>query len=181
MDLRDATRADAEAVANLHADSWRRHYRGAYDNDYLDGDVFAERRAVWAERLAHTDRTAARTILAVDGDTLLGFSHVMFDDDPTYGALVDNLHVTFGHKRGGIGTRLMVASARAVLDRPHPTGLYLWALQMNTAGRAFYRAIGGEEAGEELSELEGGGAAVAVRYSWPDPYVLVNRGAARPA
>jgi GNAT superfamily N-acetyltransferase len=169
-----------EAVAGLHADSWRRHYRGAYDNDYLDGDVFGERRAVWAERLAHADPNAARTILAVDGDSLLGFAHVMFDDDPVWGALVDNLHVTFDHKRGGIGTRLMVASAQAVLGRPRPTGLYLWALEINTAGRAFYRAIGGEEAGEELSDLEGGGQAVAVRYAWPDPAALVSRAAARP-
>src|SRR5689334_20032453 len=125
MQLRDATLADSDAVADLHADSWRRHYRGAYDNEYLDGDVFTERRAVWAERLAHSDPETARTILAVDGDRLLGFSHVMFDDDPTWGALIDNLHVTFAHKRGGIGTHLMVASARAVLDRPRPTGMYL--------------------------------------------------------
>jgi GNAT superfamily N-acetyltransferase len=181
VQLRIATSGDAEAVAALHADSWRRHYRGAYDNDYLDGDVIGERRAVWAERLAHIDPDVARTILAVEGGELLGFSHVIFDDDPTWGALVDNLHVTFDHKRGGIGTQLMVASARAVLDRPRPTGVYLWALEMNTAGRAFYRAIDGQEAGEELSDLEGGGRAIAVRYAWPDPTVLVNRGAARPA
>ncbi len=181
MELRTATSADAAAVADLHADSWRRHYRGAYDDDYLDGDVFTERRAVWSERLARIDPDAACTILAVDGDALLGFSHVIFDDDPTWGALVDNLHVTFSYKRGGIGTQLMVASARAVLDRPQPTGMYLWALEMNTPGRAFYRAIGGEEAGQELSELEGGGAAVAVRYWWREPAALVSRGAARRA
>jgi hypothetical protein len=68
-----------------------------------------------------------------------------------------------------------------VLERPRPTGLYLWALEMNTAGRAFYRAIGGDEVGSELSELEGGGSAVAVRYAWRDPGVLVSRGAARRA
>ena len=180
MELRDATRADADAVAGLHADSWRRHYRGAYDDAYLDGDVFAERRAVWTERLASIDPTRARTILAVDGGALVGFAHVIFEDDRTWGALVDNLHVTFGHKRGGIGSRLMVASAQAVLERPRPTGIYLWALEINTAGRAFYRAIGGQEAGQELSELEGGGRAVAVRYTWPDPAVLANRGAGRP-
>jgi GNAT superfamily N-acetyltransferase len=181
MQLRTATSDDAVAVAALHADSWKRHYRGAYSNEYLDGDVFAERRAVWAERLAHTDPDAARTILAVEGDSLLGFAHVIFDDDPTWGALLDNLHVTFDHKRGGIGTQLMAASAHAVIERPERTGLYLWALEMNAAGRAFYRALGGREAGEEPSDLEGGGTAIAVRYSWPDPAVLVNRGVARPA
>jgi len=106
---------------------------------------------------------------------------VIFDDDPRWGALVDNLHVTFDHKRGGLGRQLMVASARAVLDRPQPTGMYLWTLEANGAARTFYRAIGGEEAGEHVSALEGGGTAVAVRYSWPDPTVLVTRGAARPA
>jgi hypothetical protein len=29
---------------NLHADSWRRHYRGAYADAFLDGDVLADRR-----------------------------------------------------------------------------------------------------------------------------------------
>jgi GNAT superfamily N-acetyltransferase len=181
MQLRTATSADAVAVADLHADSWRRHYRGAYDDEFLDGDVFADRRAVWTERLARIDPTVARTILIEGDGRLLGFAHVMFDDDPTWGALVDNLHVTFDHKRGGIGTALMRESALAVLERSEPTGLYLWALEINTPARAFYRARGGEEVELEMSELEGGGAAMTVRYVWPDPAVLVNPGVARPA
>jgi GNAT superfamily N-acetyltransferase len=180
MQLRTATGADAVAVAELHADSWRRHYRGAYDDDYLDGDVFTERRAVWTERLARVDPDEACTILAVDRDVLLGFAHVMFDDDPEWGALVDNLHVTFDHKRGGIGTALLRASARAVLERPAPTGLHLWALEMNGPARAFYRARGGEEVTFEMSDLEGGGRAMAVRYAWSGPAALLNPGAVRP-
>jgi len=42
---------DAEQVALLHADSWRRHYRGAYADSFLDGDVVADRRSVWSSRL----------------------------------------------------------------------------------------------------------------------------------
>jgi GNAT superfamily N-acetyltransferase len=143
--------------------------------------VFSERRAVWSERLADIDPDVARTILIEDDGQLLGFAHVMFDDDPRWGALVDNLHVTFEHKRGGIGTTLMRASALAVLERSTPTGLYLWALEMNSPARAFYRARGGEEVEFEMSELEGGGAAMAVRYAWPDPAVLLNPGVVRPA
>ncbi len=44
--LRHAGPEDAEQVAALHADSWRRHYRGAYADSYLDGDVVAERMQV---------------------------------------------------------------------------------------------------------------------------------------
>jgi GNAT superfamily N-acetyltransferase len=181
LQLRTATSADAVAVADLHAESWRRHYRGAYDDDFLDGEVFAERRVVWTERLAAIDLDAARTILIEEDGRLLGFSHVMFDDDPTWGALVDNLHVTFDRKRGGIGTALMRESAGAVLERSQPTGIYLWALEMNAPARAFYRARGGEEVTFEMSDLEGGGQAMAVRYAWRDPAVLLNPGADRPA
>ena len=51
---------------------------------------------------------------------------------------------------------------------------------MNTSARAFYRARGGDEVTFEMSDLEGGGQAMAVRYAWPDPAVLLNPGAARP-
>ncbi len=33
--FRLASPADAKAVADLHADSWRRHYRGAYSDAFL--------------------------------------------------------------------------------------------------------------------------------------------------
>jgi GNAT superfamily N-acetyltransferase len=34
--FRAAGPGDAQAVAGLHADSWRRHYRGAYADSFLD-------------------------------------------------------------------------------------------------------------------------------------------------
>ena len=37
--FRPADADDAAAVAGLHADSWRRHYRGAFSDAFLDGDV----------------------------------------------------------------------------------------------------------------------------------------------
>jgi hypothetical protein len=52
MRYREATFADAEAIATLHATSWRFAYRGAYSDAYLDGPVFGDRRKVWAEQLA---------------------------------------------------------------------------------------------------------------------------------
>jgi len=35
LQLRLASPSDAEAIAALHADSWRRHYRGAYPTPSL--------------------------------------------------------------------------------------------------------------------------------------------------
>jgi hypothetical protein len=52
LEFRSAGPDDAEPVARLHADSWRRFYRGAFADEFLDGDVVADRRGVWSVRLA---------------------------------------------------------------------------------------------------------------------------------
>ncbi len=51
MRYREATAGDAAAIAGLHADRWRRHYRGAYLDSFLDGEVVTDRMAEWAGRL----------------------------------------------------------------------------------------------------------------------------------
>src|SRR3989442_13448893 len=95
--------ADAEAVANLHAESWRRHYRGAYSDAFLDGDVIADRLAVWSQRLREDDPSRC-TILAEAGG-VVGFAHAVFDEHAAWGALLGNMHVADARKRRGIGYR----------------------------------------------------------------------------
>jgi hypothetical protein len=67
----------------------------------------------------------------------------------------------------------MARSAAAVLARRPVTGLYLWVLEANTAGQAFYAAQGGTCAGSEWSEAPGGGTVLGLRYVWPDPTTLL--------
>ena len=172
MQFRPAGSGDAPAIAGLHADSWRRHYRGSYPDAYLDGDVEADRLTVWRDRLAVPDPSAA-TVVAIDGGEVVGFVHTIFDDDPTWGAHVDNLHVTADRKRGGIGTGLMASAASAVLARPQPTGLYLWVLEANVPAQRFYASRGGVQEDEEWSDGPGGSRIHGLRYVWRDPAVLL--------
>ncbi|MEV6607798.1 GNAT family N-acetyltransferase [Kutzneria sp. NPDC051319] len=139
--FRPAGAADAGQVAQLHADSWRRFYRGAYADAYLDGDVMADRRAVWTTRLASP--TNSETVLAEHDHRLVGFIHVVFDADPQWGSLVDNLHVRHDQRRAGLGTQLLTRAAEAVVDRASGKAMYLWVLQQNTAAQHFYVARGG--------------------------------------
>jgi hypothetical protein len=44
--FRAAGSDDAGKIALLHADSWRRNFRGAYADSFLDGDVVTDRRSV---------------------------------------------------------------------------------------------------------------------------------------
>src|SRR5258708_2329979 len=100
MRVRLAGADDIEQIALLHADSWRRHYRGAYADSFLDGDVAADSRSVWSARL--TASTNSETVLAEHDGRLVGFMHVVFDNDPVWGSLVDNLHVVHHQRRTGI-------------------------------------------------------------------------------
>jgi hypothetical protein len=62
MRLRPAAAGDAVAIAALHADSWRRSYRGALRDEYLDGDIVPERVAVWRSRLVDAPAPGTATI-----------------------------------------------------------------------------------------------------------------------
>jgi GNAT superfamily N-acetyltransferase len=176
LTIRRGGAADAEAVAGLHADSWRRHYRGAYADAYLDGDIETERRSVWTQRLSGRDGSTV-TLLAEDEGAFVGFVHVVFDEDPQWGSLVDNLHVVWTRKRNGIGSQLLAAAGAAVLE--HGGSLYLWVLEQNTAGQAFYSARGGRCVDSRLVPPPGGredrlnGSPVGLRFVWPNPAVLL--------
>jgi len=165
--LRIAGSADAEGVARLHADSWRRHYRGAYADSFLDGDVVSDRLAVWSSRLAAPVGT--ETVVAEDGAGLVGFIHVVFDDDDRWGSLVDNLHVAHDRRRSGVGRALLTRAAAAVAGP-----MYVWVLEQNTAAQRFYRASGAIQVETAAVSPPGGvperitGAPNKLRFSWPD-------------
>ena len=56
IEYRSAELSDANAIANLHARSWREHYRGSFDDAFLDGDLVGERR----QTQFHIDRSRDR-------------------------------------------------------------------------------------------------------------------------
>jgi len=169
----DATDCDADSIAALHADSWRRHYRGAYLDSYLDGDVVADRQEVWRRRLARPAK-GHFTVVARHEDEVLGFVHTILDEDPLWGSLLENLHVRSDQKRAGIGSRLLSETAQRLLPlRPEGT-LHLWVLDQNTAAQAFYDARGGTRVETQLrGPFPGGGRALGHRYHWADPIRLV--------
>ena len=175
MHFREATAHDVAAIAGLHADSWRRNYRGAYTDAFLDGDVFTNRLAVWTERLTQSEPNHF-TIVAEENEAVTGFAHTILDVDPTLGALLENLHVTHDLKRNGIGSRLTEQAAQALVDRRPSSSLYLTVLEQNKTAQAFYDARGGRSIGRKLAgPFPGGGNAFVLTYVWPDPSKLIRR------
>jgi GNAT superfamily N-acetyltransferase len=169
--FRSAFAADADAIALLHAESWRRHYRGAYSDEYLDGPVYADRQAVWTERLEQQGPETSTIVAVLDGQ-VVGLAHTVYGDDPQFGALLDNLHVTHELKGQGVGTRLMSETAQRLLSGYVGMPLHLWVLVQNTDGQAFYDARGGVCVERRSREPLPG---EKLRYAWADPSVLLTR------
>lgn len=173
--IREAGAADAPEIAALHADSWRRHYRCAYADAYLDQEADEERASVWKTRLGAEGSGDTVTVVAELGGSLVGFAHVILDADPLFGALVENLHVTGAEQRRGVGSRLLAEAALVATTRRPGCAMYLWVLEQNTAARAFYEAMGGEVVERRAAGAPGGdpsrlvGSPSVLRMAWPDP------------
>jgi GNAT superfamily N-acetyltransferase len=171
VSFRAARADDALAIAELHADSWQRHYRGAFSDTFLDGDVMGYLLPLWTDRVA-THQPRARTILADRDGQVVGLAHTILDEDPIWGAFLDNLHVAHGLKRCGIGTRLLALTRQAVRDWSASSGLYLWVLEQNSDARAFYAAQGGIRVERDDVSAPGGdparltGRPMGLRYAW---------------
>lgn len=180
VSIRFAGVDDAPAVAQIHADSWRRHYRGMYSDGYLDGDLYGERLATWTERL-RGDGPLTFTLLAELAGNPVGFGHVVLDADPKWGALVDNLHVVRSVQGKGLGSLLLEEIATVVIDRRPASALYLWVLELNEPAQGFYVARGGTLGDIEISAAPGNDprnlveGTRRVRVTWADPSRLLQR------
>jgi len=179
LTFRSARASDAPTVAALHADSWRRSYRGSYADAFLDGDVLADRLLVWEERLQQPTSDSSTVVAEADG-RLVGFVHTVLDADPAWGALLDNLHIASGYQRMGIGAQLMCHSATFVVKQRPRGPLHLWVHETNGGAQRFYEAMGGQciesapipDVGGVPGRLNG--APVKLRYAWSDPSVITT-------
>jgi len=157
--------ADLDAVVALHCASWRNAYRGILSDAYLDGDLFTDRLEAWHLKLSiMTDRHFG-WLAKHDGEPV-GFAFASIDQDPTWGTLVDNLHVLPSHHGAGIGRGLLSAVAHVAHERATHAGLFLWCLEQNIRARAFYEHLGAEAVERIVSAAPDGQSHPKWRCAW---------------
>lgn len=171
IEYRSATPPDAEAIAYLHARSWRENYRGAFLDTFLDGDLAGERLRVWRERLDHPTNSQFVQI-AVHGTNLAGFICAYAAHDPQWGSFIDNLHVARALKGSGVGSMLMRRAASWLVPQYPDLGVYLLVLEVNVPARRFYERLGGQNSGVSTMETHGGAIVRSCRYTWSRPALL---------
>lgn len=171
--LRIARADDAESIAVLHTESWRRTYRGMMSDEFLDGGALGNRRGVWRERL-HADTPNQFVCVAEQDSRIVGFICAFSNQDPIWGAYIDNLHVAHDLQRRGVGRALMRSAAEWLCRAQSSGGVYLWVMEANASARAFYERLGASNAGCVNLEDPSGGRAPNCRYVWGDPRMLLT-------
>ncbi len=172
MQYRQAKYTDHELIAHLHADSWRRTYRGLFTDAFLEHEADADRVRVWAQRLKTPAANQAVFVAEANG-VIQGFICLYGGDDPQWGSLIDNLHILHGEKRQGLGRNLMTRAFDWLMDGYAGSSVYLWVMENNQAARCFYEKLGADNAGViDKPNPVGGGSARNCRYVWDSPLQL---------
>ena len=176
ISVRDATRADAAAIARVRVAGWRAGYAGIIADEVLarlDPMADADR---W---LADWDGGALRRRVAVTGGAVVGFTitgaYRPTDDDPAWPRGADDgevmaVYVDPGSWSRGVGGALLTDAVELLTDAGHPVAR-LWVLAANTRARRFYARHGfvdEEPAGVVAPFTPRGGEPVPeVRFSRP--------------
>lgn len=166
LQFRHARSSDADAIAALHSLSWQQNYRGILTDEYLDGDVVTDHLKKWRERCEHINHNSQFIWLAIgEDDQLIGLSCALLDNHPEWGTLLDNLHVHPDAMRQGLGRRLMIDTARWVVENRR-SQLHLTVLSENHAAVAFYESMNGKSVAHESVVSPDGTTTPVIRYLW---------------
>jgi GNAT superfamily N-acetyltransferase len=174
MIVRTANPSDCGAIAALHALSWQRTYRNILSNDYLDHHVADDRKDLWDARFTKFDQRQHHVAVAVEHDAIIGFVCVLLDEEPEYGALLDNLHVAPDRHGNGAGRRLMASAAHWVAAMQPDWPIHLWVYEQNLRTVAFYRAVGGVDVEQRIIVTPAANRATVLRFEWRDAAALAR-------
>lgn len=161
---------DAPAIAALHIESWRSAYRGLLPDDFLDGPVVEDRVRLWNARMPAPDLHRRLVLKAVADGALVGFVCVLLDEEPAWGALLDNLHVKPELRGLGIGRRLFREARDWVSVAAPGQRMHLTVIEGNLEARRFYDRHGGAIVERKIKEVIPGTRLTILRYVWePQP------------
>ncbi len=147
LTIRTAVAGDADAIAALHVDVWRRTYRDLAPAAAYDALDLAARRRSWDAILSEARADAATLVAEKDG-TLAGFAHGGPPGNDAFGGRgeVKYFYVATKFARQGIGRVLLATLAGRLADRGYQ-GIALGVVVGNEPALAFYRALGAQVIG----------------------------------
>ena len=140
--VRQATAADAEAIAHVEIRAWQAAYGRALGAQFLNDLSEKLRQTAWEATLAAEGTT---TLVAEDAGGVVGVAAVRTAGDA---AEIDAVYVDPAHWRQGHGRALLSAAFQRVDAEPWQTAR-AWVFLHNAMGRAFFATLGFRMDGEK--------------------------------
>lgn len=149
--LRDATVADAHAIAEIHVAGWRFAYKGLIADEHLAAITVEQRRGFWKGAMSRPG--AWQIALAQDASGIVGFCSYgpTRDADARRDAEIYAIYVDPEKCRRGVGRALCEHALREAARREH-AAISLWVLKGNEGACRFYERLGFAPDGAERIE-----------------------------
>lgn len=178
MNIRRAVPADAEAIAALHASSWRLTYKGALSEEYLEQMALSDRQAVWSRRFA-SPKANQYVVVAERDAGLVGFACAFAGEHTEWGSYLDNLHINKSTQGQGVGAVLLANVAQWCEVQSPGRGLYLSVTQDNQAAQRFYSRLGAHNAKSGVWYAPDGTSVPTYWFWWESVGSLATQAANR--
>lgn len=165
MEIREATPADAAAMAGIHVRGWRWAYRGLLPDAYLDGLSVKRWTGIREQRMRQARPEAAAWVASEDGAPV-GFASAGPSRDLDAGPRTGEVYAIYVEPEltgRGFG-RVLLEHAVACLRARGFGPLTLWVLRANERARRFYEAAGWRTDGAAKVEDRDGLVLDEVRY-----------------
>ena len=178
--IRQASEADAHAIARVHVAAWRETYAGLVPGEMIKRLDVRQRAERWRAILSAREAATA-TFVACEGNGVIGFSSCGAQRDAGlvnlgFSGEISAIYILQRMHRRGVGRGLMSAAASHLVSQDH-AGAALWVLSKNSLARGFYERLKGEVADERIDRRD----AYSLReiaYGWRDLRELIVRSGA---
>ena len=164
--IRRAKIRDAAGIARVHVESWQAAYKGIIAAEFLDKLSITQKtkeRELWLMRPPPGNVVL---VAEVEGE-IVGFASCGRErtEHSLYTGELYALYLLPSHQGGGIGRKLVEATARVLLAQGHQAML-IWVLTENEA-RGFYERLGGRMVLKKNITI-GQQVLPEVGYDWDD-------------
>ena len=146
MKIRRSTQSDLQDIAAIQIESWKDSYSDVLPAEFLAGQINQDFERHWNEiEIQNED-----IVLVAEEDSLIGFVAVWCRPIP----FIDNLHVRPSQRSKKVGSALMKAAAKELINEGHKTA-YLWVFESNKKGIRFYERLGGIQKEQSMKTVFG--------------------------
>lgn len=160
--VREATAADADAIGDVHAATWRAAYAGVLPEEAFDP---AARRRSW--RAYFVDPWAGSVVLVAEDDgEVVGFANLGSCREEEQAGELFAIYVQPRSWDTGAG-RALIQRGEELLREAGFREAVLWVLEGNERAERFYRLAGWTHDGGRKTEEFQGAVLTEVRYRKP--------------